>query len=388
MDVRERIRRRQRRDRSRLIRDYDALSPVGHLAEPTDRGPVLEELLDHLDPMFDGRLPPNAYVHGPAGAGKSAVVTALFRELRAALTDRSGIHTATRARPAAAPSFVYVDTRRDDSAFAFYRAVLDELVDESIPEHGVKTETLRGRLQSVAGGSRGGVVLAVDHAGEPDSVEAGTLVDLLTGLPGNVRWLAVGRGEPAATELTRHTGGTVQVRPYRRHALLDVLRTRAADGLAPDSLGHDRTRRIAEWADGDAHDALAALLIAAELAADAGRDRIGDADVETAVEEIPDPCVSLGRVLALPANKQAVLRRLVDVDESRRASVSEATAAIGSARSVDLSAGTIKRFLYELAESGIVELIERTAGRDQGRPPSRVEPRFPPTAFRRLYDRR
>ncbi len=42
--------------------------------------------------------------------------------------------------------------------------------------------------------------------------------------------------------------------------------------------------------------------------------------------------------------------------------------------------------LYEMAESGVVDRVEATVTNGQGRPPSRVEPRFPPTAFRRLYD--
>jgi Cdc6-like AAA superfamily ATPase len=147
MDLESRIQRRQRReDDQGLVRDYETLSPVFHAEEPTDRGPIFERLLDHLDPVFDGTLPPNAYVHGPMGAGKSAVVTALFAKLDALPTDgRSIIHTSTRAEPATSPAFVYVDTRATGSEFAFYHAVLDSLTEEAVPEHGIGTETLRSR---------------------------------------------------------------------------------------------------------------------------------------------------------------------------------------------------------------------------------------------------
>nr|WP_231896133.1 hypothetical protein [Haloferax sp. BAB-2207] len=70
MDIEARIQRRQRRDgEPRLLVDYDSLSPVAHTDDPVNCGPVLERLLDYLDPVFDGHLPPNAYVYGPKGRG-------------------------------------------------------------------------------------------------------------------------------------------------------------------------------------------------------------------------------------------------------------------------------------------------------------------------------
>ena len=54
---------------------------------------------------------------------------------------------------------------------------------------------------------------------------------------------------------------------------------------------------------------------------------------------------------------------------------------------MDLSESTVKRFLYELAEAGITERVTRPRStREIGRPPSRVEPRFPTLVYRQLYD--
>ena len=388
MDIDARIKRRQRGTGGpRLVEDYESLSPVSHIDEPSDRGPTLERLLDHLDPVFDGQLPPNAYVYGPFGAGKSATVTALFAHLDNLSTEaRSVIHTSTRAATPTSPGFIYVDMRTMSSEFAFYHGVLDALVDESVPEHGISTDELRSRLHDLLGQSRTGIVVAVDHVSESDSTDADELIDLFAGLPSNVSWLAIGQVTPDQTPLTEYTANTIRVDRYRRETLVDVLMTRGSVGLTQQALGHELARRIAEWADGNAHDALAALFVATDHATCADRTRITEGDVDAAIDEIPSSSVSLARVLALPANKQRVLRTLVELDENERTSVTTTTEAISSDPSVDLSPGTVKRYLYEMAEVGVVERVQSEQTNEKGRPPSRVEFRFPPTAFRRLYD--
>ena len=388
MDIDARIQRRQRQGGGpRLIQDYDPLSPVAHIDEPSDRGPVLEKLLDHLDPVFEGDLPPNAYVHGDFGCGKSATVTALFAHLEQLSTEtRSVIHTSTRAAPPTFPAFVYVDMRETTSEFAFYHGVLDALVEESVPEHGISTAELRERLHALLGSSRTGAVVAVDHVGDPESIDTATLVDLFAGLPSSVSWIAIGRAEPERTSLSTYTATTIRVERYRRQVLVDILMARASEGLARQALDHDLARRIAGWAEGNAHDALTALFIAADRANQEGRTRLTEGDVAEAIDEMPQQSVSLGRVLALPANKQLVLRNLVDLGPEDRVSVTATTETIGSRPGVDLSPGTVKRFLYEMAEIAIVERVQSERRDGKGRPPSRVELRFPPTAFRRLYD--
>jgi Cdc6-like AAA superfamily ATPase len=388
MDIDARIKRRRRQDDGpRLIQDYETLSPAAHIDEPSDRGPVFERLLDHLDPVFDSRLPPNAYVYGPFGSGKSAIITALFTHLERLSTEpRSVIYTTTRAGSPTSPGFVYVDLRETTSKFTFYHRVLDALVDEPVPEHGISTEKLQERLHDLLEEFRTGVVLAVDHVSEPSSTEDEELVDIFAGLPSNVSWLAIGRKNPDQVALSEYTATSIHVERYQRQMLVDVLMTRASEGLARQALTHEQARQIAAWADGNAHDVLAALFVAADLADWAGRNRIEKTDVIAALDEIPQPSVSLGRVLALPPNKQAVLRQLVDLEEEDRVSVTATTEAISSKPGVDLSQGTVKRFLYEMAEIGIVERVQSDVENRKGRPPSRVELRFPPTAFRRLYD--
>ncbi len=384
MNLRERIARRQRTENEpKLIRDYDAVSPVAHPDEPTGRGPMLERLLDHLDPTFDGALPENAYVWGPKGAGKSAVVSALFDHLSAfTLRSRSPILTTTRAERPSVVEFVYVDAHVAKSDFGLYHAVVDGLVDEPIPEQGVGTGQLRSKLHDYLNhGSR--VVVAVDHVAEPETYPPSAVADLFEPYE-SLSWLAVGRVSP--DRLGDAPAAGIEFTAYRRHALTDILTTRVSDGLTHHALSHEQIRTLVEWADGDAHDALAAVFGAADRAMHDGEDRVSPADLEHAIDDVPRPCASLGRVLALPENRQRVLLSLLDLDDDRRRSVSAAAEAVADSGRVDLSETTVKRILYELSEAGITRRVTVTDAAGQGRPPSRLEPRFPTYVFRRLSD--
>ncbi|WP_380676993.1 Cdc6/Cdc18 family protein [Salinigranum sp. GCM10025319] len=396
MDLDERIERRRRGESERaLVRDFDVLSPVTHLTEPNGRGPVLERLLDVLDPTFEGDLPGNAYVWGPKGVGKSAIVSALFERLsEQSDRRRSTIYTTTRAVAPPTTVFAYVDARYATSEFALYHDVLDSIVEESVPEGGVGTAELRDRLDAELSGSTRAVV-AVDHLAEADTFSIGRLDELLD-LP-SVAYVAVGREPPVAESET--TDGldpepdadadidqTVEVPRYERHALVDLLTQRASLGLARGALSHGDIREVASWADGDAHDALAAVCGAADHALERRGNRITTADLEAGMEAVPWQSVSLGSVLALPANRQRILRRLLDLDASAVSSVTAATDALTADPRVNLSATTVKRVLYELAEVGIINRVETDVDSGLGRPPSRLEPQFPTRVFRRLVD--
>ena len=387
MDIETRVRRRRTGGDEGGLIDLEAFSPVTHVPEPSSRGPTLERLLDHLDPALDGRLPPNAYVHGPFGAGKTAVIRALFDYLGSLSTEQGGtLHTTTRASTAPVPSFVTVDARAADSEFGFYRAVLDGVVSDTVPEHGVGTSELRERVHDRLSAATVGVVVAVDHVDEPGSLSAERLVELFAGLPSTVSWLAVGRAPPAEVSLTEYTARSIRIDRYGRQALVDVLTTRADSGTGRRVLAYDHARRIAEWADGNAHHALSAAFVAADHARTDERATVSEADVTAAIRAVPRQSVSLERVLALPANKRRVLASVAALDPAERTSVSATTDAVVADPTVELSASTVRRFLYELAEVGVLERVQMEAT-GKGRPPSRVEVRFPVTVFRRLTDR-
>jgi Cdc6-like AAA superfamily ATPase len=391
MDLDERIERRRRGESERaLVRDFDVLSPVTHLTEPNGRGPVLERLLDVLDPTFGGDLPDDAYVWGPKGTGKSAVVSALFGHLSEQnARRRSTILTTTRAVAPPTTLFVYVDARDASSEFALYHDILDSVVDDPVPEGGVGTDDLRDRLGTELVGTTQAVV-AVDHVNESNTLTT-RQIDSLLDMP-SMAYLVVGRDPPDADvpgtdeSVAARVDETIEVPRYERHALVDILTQRASLGLARNAVSHTDIREVASWADGDAHDALAAVFGAADHALERGGDRLTTDDIEVGMDAVPWPSVSLGRVLALPENRRRILRRLLELDASAVSSVTAATDALTADPYIDLSATTIKRVLYELAEAGVVKRIETDEDRGLGRPPSRLEPQFPTCVFRRLVD--
>ena len=347
MDIEERIKRRtQNETQPRFITDYQLISPVAHANEPVARGPLLEQLLDFLEPAFNGSIPPNGYVYGPTGSGKTAVVSTLWDNLDQLPSGSvATIHTSTRVQTKTFPRFTYIDGRQASSTFAFYRAVLDSIAADQVPKHGIGTETLRERLTENLEGSPG-LIISVDHVGESLSIDETEFIDLVRGLPTNVSWLAVSRKRPNETPLTEYTGKSISVDRYRKQILVDILMQRASDGLA-------------------------------------NRAQFADTDITAVIKNMRHSRVPLGVVFSLPKNRQSVLRELVRLGPDQRQSVSTATNAIEQS---DLSESTVKRFLYELAESGIIERKESDTTHSKGRPPSKVIPRFPAEVFARLYD--
>ena len=386
MNIDDRIERRLGYDAGMsVLIDFEAVSPVSHAESPIGRGPAIERLLDVFAPAFSGSLPPSAYVYGPKGSGKSAVVSALFDRLATHSGPRRAIQTTTRAVEPTIPGFVYVDARRASTRFRLYHAMLAAMSDEPVPDHGIGTDEL---AESLRDAMRTGpeLVVAVDHTNEPETPTPTALIDWLTDVGGRLAPVCLGRDPPDSIDWEPET--TVEFSKYRRHVLVELLTSRCSTGLGRDALSHDQIREIVEWAAGDAHDALAAVMGAAVSAERAGASTVRPQDVDAGIEGVPRPCVALGRVLALPESRQRLLYELAGLSESERSTVGAATEAIAARPGVDLSASTVRRVLYELADGGLLERVTVRQSDGKGRPPSRLVPLFPTVVFRELFDRR
>ena len=385
MNIDDRIERRLGYDvGAGVLVDLDAVSPVSHTGPPVGRGPAIERLLDVFEPAFSGSLLPSAYVHGPKGSGKSSIVSSLFQRLASHSGPRRAIQTSTRAVEPTLPGFVYADAREAPTQFRLYHAALDAVSDDAVPEHGIGTDELAESLREAVD-VRPDLVVAVDHVNEPETPNATTVVEWLTAVSDRIVPVCLGREEPAAIEW--NPDETVAFEPYRRHVLVELLTSRCSTGLGRDALTHDQIREISEWADGDAHDALAAIAGAAITAERAGASTVRPGDLDTGIEAVPRPGVALGRVLALSESRRRLLYELVSLSDDDRASVSSATETIASREAVDLSPSTVRRVLYELADAGLLDRVTARQSDGKGRPPSRLVPRFPTLVFRELFDR-
>ncbi|WP_123624012.1 Cdc6/Cdc18 family protein [Halorubrum sp. CSM-61] len=385
MNIDDRIERRLGYDvGAGVIVDLDAVSPVSHTGSPVGRGPAIERLLDVFESAFAGSLPPSAYVHGPKGSGKSAIVSALFERLASHSGPRRAIQTSTRAVEPTLPGFVYVDARRAPTRFRLCHAALDAVSDDDVPEHGIGTEELAESLRDAVD-TGPDLIVAVDHVNEPETPNASTVVEWLSDVSDRVAPVCLGREEPAAIEWDPDEA--VAFEPYRRHVLVELLTSRCSTGLGRDALTHDQIREVSEWADGDAHDALAAIVGAAVTAERASASTVRPMDLDAGIEAVPTPGVALGRVLALSESRRRLLYELVSLPDDDRASVSAATETIASREAVDLSPSTVRRVLYELADAGLLDRVTARRSDGKGRPPSRLVPRFPTLVFRELFDR-
>lgn len=377
MDLSERIARRQQTTAARsVITRESALNPAAHLPEPIGRGAILERLLDALDPVFEGSIPEDIAVFGPSGAGKSAIVTSLFSHLNESFTEVSGsIGTTTRSGSAIpAAQFAYVNSRQIDSQFQFYHAILDTVSPDPVPRRGIGTDELRERLEATIQSTRP-VVIGVDHVDDGE-ISVDTATELLEPVEESASLLVI-----CNDTIDDWTGQSVTVPRYQTHALVDLLAERASYGLASGTVSHEIARKVARWADGDAHDALAALFGAAINAQQRGHEHVTSEDVTEGMEAVPEDCIQIGRVLALPENRRQVLLELLSVGPEA-STISEIAEEIG--RRTDLSPNTVQRFVYELAETGILERTVINRSTTDGRQPTTVVPRFPTLVFQRL----
>lgn len=382
MDLAERIaRRRSQATEDRLVVDWDALNPAVHLPEPVGREALFEALFDAIDPVFDETLPPNIYVWGPPGSGKSAIVTSLIPTLTEVLSRHQPVYTATRGgSELSGIRFVYIDARQAPSRFRIYRQTLDAIRTGTVPRRGIGTVELRDQLRSELAVCEG-VLIAVDHLDETDTVAIDDVSDFFGDFE-KISWMGIGRTPPEDLPMPPPSE-KVYIPPYS-YELVDILTVRATRGLARN-LNHTHARRLAEWADGDAHDALGALFVAAINARKAGQTRIRSEDVEYGIEEMTANGVPVGRVVALSENERTILRKLLELPPGEDRTIDSVSEDI--AEQSDLTSSTVKRLLYELAQNGILSRVQVSAGEQVvGRKPSMVRLNFSRTLFEHLHE--
>lgn len=385
--IKDRVERRIRTASSKsVIVDRSMLEPTNYRVDVQGRGPTVEQLLDALMPVLSSTAAPGVYLWGPKGTGKSTVCIGLVTAFR-----RAGGHggdslfTTTRTDGRTVPIIAYVDLRTVSSEFAFYRGVLTSLVGpETVPTNGVPTDELRSRVERTL---QTGVapIIVTDHLEDPLGPATNDVRTWLDTLDLDVGWLAVGRDPPDT--IGHSFDHRLELEPYRHHTLVDILSNRADIGLASGSITHAQLSAIADWAAGDAHDALTALFEAATATAKAEERQIDGDARRAAIATIPEETVSLHRLFALPDDRQTLLSGFGPLSASGTATVRSTAEALSNQPTVEFRTSTVKRILYELADVGFLRRRDDAAtGSGRGRPPSTLEPQFPTPAFRKLHN--
>jgi len=262
---------------------------VTHVAEPADRGPFLERLLDHLDPVFEGDLPDNAYVWGPRVRASRPCCQRCLPPGPARPRGRRhpDDHTLTARLDAV------VRLPGPPGGRQRVRALprpAGRTGRGPGPEHGVGTEGRSavdwGSNHRPAGGRGPRPRRRTGDAGPSDDTRrAGTVrrtpVDLRGSRP--ARPPRVGRvrrdGTRGASLSPAGASSTSSWTGPRR-------------GWPPGCSATIRREKSQSGPTGTPNDALAALFAAADAAAAAGRDRIEPADVSTGIADVPRPSVS------------------------------------------------------------------------------------------------
>jgi len=376
MDLQERIaRRRSARQGRRIVVDRDQLSPVVHRPEPVGRGPCWSNCSTRSS-RSSTELPPPVAIVGPAGSGTSAVVTAMFD----ALNDQFGgssraIETTTRGgRTEPVTWFVTVDGRQVESPSRSTERCCRGSHRNGFPESGVGTDDLRDRLSDRLSRPDRRAVVAIDHHDARDARGRSRPRTAGTG-----RGLRHRRGRTDRTR--RSPGETVTVPAYRDHELVDVVTDRVSTGLAAGALDHGAVRELADWADGNAHDALAALFGAAVLASEDEADRIESPTSRQRGPTCPTTaCTSLERSRFRPPGNGCCSRSSISIRVTARSASCEryrrpVVTNRRNGHAIPLRARGSRRH-----RTGSVVV----PGHNSGRQPSTVEPRYPTIAFRSL----
>jgi len=358
---------------------------MSHTESPVGRGPGIERLLDVFEPAFAGSLPPSAYVHGPKGAGNRRSSPRCFNGSHptAAHAGRFRHRHERSSRRSPDSSTSTRGEHRRGSGSTTPRSTQSATTPS--PNTGsARTNWLAESLREAVN-TGPDLVVAVDHANEPETPSATTIVEWLTAVSDRVVPVCLGREKPAAIEW--EPDEVVAFEPYRRHVLVELLTSRCSTGLGRDALTHDQIREVSEWADGDAHDALAAVTGAAITAERAGaldgsprRSRRGDRGGSAPERRARAGPRALGEPAAAPLRTGEPVGRRPGVGEC--CDGDDRLAEGGRSVSVDGAARALRTRRRGPARSG-----DCPPERREGTAPSRLVPRFPTLVFQELFDR-
>lgn len=274
-------------DTRSIIVDASVLREAFVPEDAIHRDREVNALSQVLQPVTRGQPAAPVLLTGPSGAGKTTIATFAAQRLREAALDAAAVH---------------VNCWQAHTAFKTLYEVLRG-IGRGVDVH--RQSTPRDELLAELADRQGQLVVVLDEVDQLD--DPGLLYDLyqLRGVSmvlvtNEEQSLLQGLDDRLRSRL--QTAETVTFDAYRSEQLVDILAARADHGLAPETIGDDHLRRIADAAGGDARVAISVLRNAARAADAAGADRITAEHVTAAI----------------PDGRQAVRARTLDALRPRQ----------------------------------------------------------------------
>ncbi len=284
------------------------------------RDDEIESIMFNLVEALKGNVPSNMVIYGPSGAGKTAVINFICRQL-----EEKGQQIDRPVNP------VYVNCRKIDTQYRVLahlgNSLLDEYEQEDIPFTGWPTDRVFSELIKRMN-ARGGVhVLVLDEIDHLVKKSGDDLLYNLTNLNaelGNARCSVIGISNDL--KFTGYLDSRVRSRlgqedlvfkPYNAGQLQDILSERALVGINREALSDAVIRlcsALAAQEHGDARRALNLLRISTEKAEQCGESIVLERHVRMAQNQIE--CDQITPAIAsLPSQQKLVLFSILQIEQ-------------------------------------------------------------------------
>jgi len=292
-----------------LFSDKEVLRHTHMPAKLPHRDTEVEAIMFNLVEALKGNVPSNMIIYGPSGAGKTAVINFICRQLEP----------------------VYVNCRKIDTQYRVLahlgNSLLEEYEQEDIPFTGWPTDRVFSELVKRMNLKGGVHVLVLDEIDHLVKKSGDDLLYNLTNLNAELdqaRCSIIGISNDL--KFTGYLDSRVRSRlgqedlvfkPYNALQLQDILAERAADGILADVLSEAVIRlcsALAAQEHGDARRALNLLRVSTEKAEQCGETVVLERHVRMAQNQIECDQFTPA-IAALPSQQKLVLFSILQIEQ-------------------------------------------------------------------------
>ena len=315
------------------------------------RDGAMEEFASAFRPILHDREPQHVLLFGESGTGKTCLANYACREFQ---RDTS-VHFTINA--------IHIDCWEHNSRFQLLHEVVSEF-DAFVPEPAAtNTSNLLERMEAYDGPP---FVVIIDEAEllkDPHIIRDyhGRDGFSLVVIASNRDWFF---SSFPSSVISRLTGPRITLERYPLDALASILKDRADEALAPGAIDDAQLRTIANYAAGNAQEAITILRTAAYDADDRGAAGITDGMIESAAERSGN-IIQRERVEQLGPEQRVLYEIVLDTDDEL--TTTEIYAAYSERMDGDeydlKSNKQVRRYLTKLAEYDLIGCSGKTSAR-------------------------